>query len=72
MKTYPMNEKDFLVKFLEARRSILMNASNEETREAWRESVYRVDALLALMDTDKWSLEGKVVVHVWDTDFILH
>ena len=65
------NEKEFLTAFLKARREVLSNANNVETRDAWRDSVTRVDALQDLIGKNAMSLEGDVVVRVWNTDFKL-
>ena len=71
MKNKPTNEKEFVKSFLESRREVLLNASGEETRAAWRESVTRVDALLNLVEKDAWTLEGDVSVRLWNSDFKL-
>jgi chitosanase len=42
-------ETDFLKRFLEVRRSVLMDPHNAETAEVWRRSVTRVDALETLL-----------------------
>ena len=71
MKSKPTNEKEFLKSFLESRRAVLMNSSTPETREAWRDSVTRVDALLDLINHDTWTLKGDVAVHIWNSEFKL-
>jgi chitosanase len=43
-------EVEFLRAFLGVRRSVLEEPANRETREVWRASVRRVDALLDLLD----------------------
>jgi chitosanase len=43
-------EPAYLKAFLAARKKVLLNASDKETREVWRESASRVDALAALLD----------------------
>ncbi|MDB5733326.1 MAG: csn, partial [Variovorax sp.] len=45
-------ERVFLEVFLEVRRQTLMNPSNTETRDEWRKSVARVDALEGLLRTN--------------------
>jgi hypothetical protein len=71
MKSKSKSEKEFLLNFLESRRAVLMNAYNPETREEWRKSVNRVDALEGMINNNFWSLEGNVIVHIWNTDFPL-
>ncbi|CAN1722608.1 chitosanase [Hyphomicrobium sp. 1Nfss2.1] len=46
------SEPQFLRAFLKVRRSVLENASNHETRQVWRQSARRVDALLGLLDAN--------------------
>jgi chitosanase len=43
-------ETRFLGRFLEIRRSVLMNPANAETTDVWRASVTRVDALANLLE----------------------
>jgi len=43
------SEVGFLTRFLEVRRGVLLKAAAAETREAWRQSVSRVDALGLLL-----------------------
>lgn len=44
------SEPQFLRAFLKVRKSVLENASNQETRKVWRASAKRVDALSSLLD----------------------
>jgi chitosanase len=44
------SEADFLKTFLGVRRSVLEHSHNQETRDVWRASARRVDALLKLLD----------------------
>jgi len=43
-------EAEYLKAFLDARKRVLLHSSDKETREVWRESAGRVDALRALFE----------------------
>jgi chitosanase len=43
-------EAEYLRAFLDARKRVLLHASDKETRDAWRESAPRVEALRALLE----------------------
>jgi chitosanase len=43
-------EAEYLRAFLDARKRVLMHAADKETRDVWRESAPRVDALRALLE----------------------
>jgi chitosanase len=43
-------EAQYLRAFLDARKRVLLNASAKETRQVWRQSASRVDALRALLE----------------------
>ena len=47
------NELNWIIKFNQIRKTVLMNPTNSETKEVWQESVGRVDALLKLIEIDK-------------------
>ena len=46
------SETEFLRKFPAIRKAVLHEPANRATREVWRASVQRVDALLRLLDTN--------------------
>ena len=46
------SETDFLRTFLAIRKAVLREPANRETREVWRASASRVDALLRLLDSN--------------------
>ena len=46
------SETEFLRTFLAIRKAVLHEPANRETREVWRASAHRVDALLRLLDTN--------------------
>ena len=46
------SETEFLRKFLAIRKAVLHEPANRETREVWRASAWRVDALLRLLDSN--------------------
>ena len=48
--TAPAPEAAYLRAFLDARKRVLLHASDKETRDVWRESAGRVDALRALLE----------------------
>ena len=54
-------ELDFLRAFLDMRRADLMNPKNAETRDVWRQSVTRIDALVGLLNSNP-NLQSPVVV----------
>jgi len=47
--TPPAAEAEYLNAFLDARKKVLLHAADKETRQVWRESAGRVDALRALL-----------------------
>ena len=46
------SEKEFLREFLAIRKAVLREPANRDTREVWRASARRVDALLHLLDNN--------------------
>jgi len=46
------SETEFLKTFLAIRKAVLHEPANRETREVWRASAWRVDALLRLLDSN--------------------
>ncbi|MFN8394688.1 MAG: chitosanase [Bacteroidia bacterium] len=65
------DEKRWLDNFMKVRRATLRNPDDESTQEAWRESVYRVDALRGLFDDEQYYLTSPLHLNVWETDFYL-
>ncbi len=64
-------EKTFVTEFLKVRRADLLNPTNSETADEWRESVDRVDALLRLVDEGQWELKAPLRVRVWGQTYAL-
>lgn len=63
-----VDEMKWLDAFFTVRRADLAHASDASTREAWAESVSRVDALRALAKIGNYDLHGPIVVHTGDVD----
>lgn len=59
------NEKDWIAHFLEVRRHDLVHAFNVDTREVWKQSVGRVDALKQLVISKNFNLDAPLTV-VWE------
>lgn len=66
-----VGEARFLRAFLRVRRATLAHAHDPSTREAWAQSVGRVDAFRYLVRTKQWRLASPVRVHTPDYDFRL-
>lgn len=64
-------EKDFVVAFLAVRRADLMNPSDSSTRDEWRGSVDRVDALKRIVDSGNWQLASPLRVQVFGDTYAL-
>ena len=65
------DEKKWLDHFMKVRKETLRNPDDQSTRDAWRESVYRVDALRLLCEDEVFYLPAKVHLYVFETDFYL-
>jgi len=61
-----VDEKKWLDAFFTVRRADLAHASDASTREAWAESVSRVDALRAIAKAGNYDLHGPIVVDSGD------
>jgi len=57
-----VDEKLWLDAFLTVRRADLAHANDPDTREAWAESVNRVDALRAIATAGNYELQGPIVI----------
>ena len=66
-----VRESRFLRSFLTVRRATLAHAHDPSTREAWAESVGRVDAWRYLVRTRQWRLASPVRVRTPNYDFRL-
>jgi chitosanase len=66
-----VRESRFLRAFLKVRRATLAHAHDPSTREAWAQTVHRVDAWSYLVRTRQWRLSSPVRVHSPDYDFEL-
>lgn len=58
-----VDEKKWLNKFLDVRYDDLMNPSDPDTRDEWRESVARVDVLRSVAKANNYNLNGPINVH---------
>lgn len=66
-----IDEHDWLQAFMNIRRSVLLNASDPDTREEWAESVGRVDALIAIFESGNIRLIPPITIAPYDTTFTL-
>jgi chitosanase len=57
-----VNEIDWFFVFLDVRLKTLENSSNPDTREAWRESTYRVEIVVDIGDADNFDFNGPIVI----------
>ncbi|MCX8480457.1 MAG: chitosanase, partial [Sediminibacterium sp.] len=77
MNGYPKdgkNEIDWIIKFNEIRKSVLLNPSNKDTKTEWAMSVGRVDALQKLIQIDKNYKFNQATIQInpFGTNFILN
>jgi len=66
-----IDESDWLQAFMNIRRSVLLNATDPETREEWAESVGRADALIAIFESGNVGLEPPITIAPFDSTFTL-
>lgn len=64
-----VDEHAWVQRFLAVRRADLAHAHDPSTREAWAESVDRVDVLAGLANAGNWNLDGPLDVTVYGTPF---
>jgi chitosanase len=62
-----VGEKTWLAAFLTARKHVLLNAADPDTRTAWRESVGRVDEQLRLFRDGNWQLSTPITLNPYGT-----
>lgn len=65
------NEAAWLTDFLEVRRAHLLNAADPDTRDAWRDSVSRVDALESLVRAGDLDLRPPLAWDVYGDHYTL-
>jgi len=56
------DEKAWLTKFLKNRRADLMDPENPDTRDEWRQSVDRVDAMVTILNAGNTDMHGPIHV----------
>ena len=61
-----VDEVEWLYAFLAVRRETLENATDPETREAWAESVYRVEIVTQIADDGNFDFAGPIVIDTPD------
>jgi chitosanase len=61
-----LDEKQAVVQFLEKRKEILENATDPATREEWKWSTPRVEALKNLIKDENWDLNLPICIHSSD------
>lgn len=66
-----IDEQVWLREFMNIRRSVLLNPSNEETQEEWAESVGRADTLIAIFESGNVMLTPPIVINPWGTAFTI-
>ena len=65
------NEAAWLANFLRVRRAHLLDPADAATRDAWRDSVSRVDALQSILDTGNLDLRPPLAWDVYGDSFVL-
>ncbi len=65
------NELLWLKAFQAVRRAVLMNAADPETRKVWRDSVGRVDALDAVIESGNVNLAVPIAVNPFGDEFVI-
>jgi chitosanase len=66
-----VDENDWLQAFMDIRRSVLLNATDPDTREEWAESVGRADALIAIFESGNMNLIPPITIAPFDSTFTL-
>ncbi len=66
-----VGESQWLKVFLQVRKDALLNAADESTREEWRKSVGRAEAMLAIYTSGNLQLSGAVPLQVFGASYIL-
>lgn len=66
-----VDEGAWLAAFLQIRRAVLLDPYDPDTRDAWAESVGRVDALRSILDTGNVALAPPIVINPYGTPFVL-
>jgi chitosanase len=61
-----VDETEWVYAFLDVRRATLENASDPATREAWAQSVYRVEIVVEIADTGNFAFSGPIVIDTPD------
>lgn len=67
-----IDEGIWLQTFLEIRRNILLNPTNQDTKAAWIESIGRVDTLTALYEEGNVQLTPPIVINPWGDTFTIN
>jgi chitosanase len=65
-------EKKWLMAFLTARKKVLLNARDPETRTTWKESVGRVDEQLRLLNEGNLQLSSPLTLNPYGTEFTVY
>lgn len=66
-----VDDQAWIRAFLAARRAVLLNPSDPSTKDAWAESVGRVDALLAIVNAANFALTPPIVINPYGTSYSL-
>jgi len=69
---YQAGEQKWLMAFLTARKQVLLNASEPETRQVWKESVGRVNEQLRLLKAGNLQLSTPLVLNPYGTAFTVN
>jgi chitosanase len=70
-RKHSASEKTWLKTFLKVRRRHLTHAADPATREAWRDSVYRVEVFEYLVKKGKWKLKPPLRIKTSQYDLTL-
>lgn len=64
-------EREWLLRFMKARRAALAKAADPATRKAWAESVSRADAMLAILDSNGLAFSGALTFAVYGDTYTI-
>jgi len=66
-----IDEYDWLQAFMDIRRSVLLNPSDRETRDAWADSIGRIDSLTDIFTSGNIMLIPSIVINPYGTAFTI-
>jgi len=66
-----VDESDWLQAFMDIRRSVLLDPSDQESQEAWSESVGRVDTLVEIFESGNLTLTPPIDINPYGTEYTI-